>query len=57
MLVISRHMGSSVKIGDNITVTILNISGNQVRLGIEADKDIPIIRDDAVNKQPKSGNY
>lgn len=57
MLVISRHIGSSLKIGDNITVTVLNISGNQVRIGIEAPKEIAVVRDDAINKLPKSGNY
>jgi carbon storage regulator len=56
MLVISRNLGSSLFIGDKITVTILNITGNQVRIGIEAPKEISIVRDDAVHKQPK-GNY
>ncbi len=54
MLVISRHIGSSLKIGNDITVTVLNISGNQVRIGIEAPKEIAVVRDDAINKEPKS---
>ena len=54
MLVLGRRLGESLKIGNDITITILNISSGNVRIGIEADKSIPIIRDDAVNKQPKA---
>ena len=46
MLVISRRIGESVIIGQNasITTTILDIQGNQVKLGITADRKIPIDR-------------
>jgi carbon storage regulator len=52
-LVLSRRLGQSFTIGNDIVITVLGIAGGQVRLGIMADRDIPIIRDDAVNTQPK----
>jgi carbon storage regulator len=44
MLVLSRKTGQSIQIGDNITITITRMGGNQVRLGIEAPLETPIRR-------------
>ena len=44
MLVLTRKVNESITIGSNITVSILEIRGNQVRVGIEAPKDIPVNR-------------
>lgn len=44
MLVITRKLGERIAIGDNITITLVEIKGNQVRLGIEAPKEITIHR-------------
>lgn len=44
MLVLTRLKGESLKIGDEITVTVLDVSGNQVRLGMAAPKEVPIHR-------------
>ncbi|SDX09287.1 carbon storage regulator, CsrA [Pseudomonas syringae] len=44
MLVLVREIGETFSIGDNITVQILGINGNQVRLGISAPKDIKVHR-------------
>lgn len=44
MLVLSRHRDESIIIGDNIVVTIVDIRGDKVRLGIDAPKDIPVHR-------------
>ncbi len=44
MLVLTRKRTESIQIGDNILVTVLDISGNRVRLGIEAPKAIPVHR-------------
>lgn len=44
MLVLSRKVGESFVIGDNITVTVVRIAGGGVRLGIEAPNDCSVIR-------------
>lgn len=44
MLALSRKIGESIIIGDNIEIKILDVQGDQVRLGIEAPRSIPIYR-------------
>lgn len=44
MLVLSRHRDESIMIGDDIVVTIVDIRGDKVRLGIEAPQHIPVHR-------------
>ena len=44
MLVLSRRTGESIAIGDDITVTIVAISGSQVRLGIAAPREVRVLR-------------
>ena len=44
MLVLSRHRDESIIIGDNVVVTIVDIRGDKVRLGINAPQDIPVHR-------------
>lgn len=44
MLVLGRRIGETVIIGENIKVTVLDVNGRQVKLGIDAPKDIPIHR-------------
>ena len=44
MLVLSRKVGEQISIGNNITVTVLRTSGNQVRIGIDAPTSISIVR-------------
>ena len=44
MLVLSRHRDESIMIGDNIVVTIVDIRGDKVRLGINAPTEIPVHR-------------
>lgn len=46
MLVLSRRIGESVKIGTDITVTLLAVSGTQARLGIAAPAEVPVHRDE-----------
>lgn len=53
MLVLSRHKSEQIVINDNIVVTVVEIRGDKVRLGIEAPKEVRIVRPDAKNKEEK----
>lgn len=46
MLILTRIVGESIKIGDDITVTVLGVNGKQVRLGIDAPKGVPVHREE-----------
>ena len=46
MLILTRRLGESVKIGDHVTVTVLGVSGSHVRLGFGAPKHIPVHREE-----------
>lgn len=46
MLVLSRKLRESIHIGDNVVVTVVEISGNKVRLGIEAPREIVVQREE-----------
>ena len=46
MLILTRRVGESLKIGDNVTVTVLAINGHQVRIGIDAPRDVPVHREE-----------
>jgi carbon storage regulator CsrA len=56
MLVLTRKCGEAVEIGDNIEITVVKISGNQVRLGIEAPRSLSIRRPEAVAKRAAGGH-
>jgi carbon storage regulator len=46
MLILSRRPGEGLTIGDDIRITVLGINGNQIRLGINAPRDIRVLRDE-----------
>lgn len=46
MLILTRRVGETVMIGDNVTVTVLGVKGNQVRLGVNAPKDVAVHREE-----------
>ena len=57
MLILSRRLGESVTIGDDIVVTVVGVSGNQIRLGISAPKDVRVLREEiykVIQKDNKS---
>jgi carbon storage regulator len=53
MLVLSRKKGEMILINNNITLQVLEIRGDTVRLGIEAPREIPIIRSELLSTNPK----
>jgi carbon storage regulator len=50
MPIFSRRPTQAVKIGDDVTVTVLEIRGAQVRIGVSAPRDTPIVRGELVEK-------
>jgi carbon storage regulator len=46
MLILTRRIGETVMIGDEVTVTVLGVKGNQVRLGVNAPKDVSVHREE-----------
>lgn len=50
MLVLTRKESEAIVIGDNIKITVCSIRGDKVRIGIEADKSVNIVREELINK-------
>ncbi|HEY5719703.1 MAG TPA: carbon storage regulator CsrA [Gammaproteobacteria bacterium] len=46
MLILTRRVGETLMIGDQVTVTVLGVKGNQVRLGVNAPKDVAVHREE-----------
>ena len=49
MLILSRKMDQKIKIGEEITVTIIEIRGDQVKIGVEAPKNVKVFRQEIYN--------
>jgi len=46
MLILSRRPGESLRIGDDVTITVLGVRGGQVKIGIDAPKSVKIVREE-----------
>ena len=55
MLILTRRVGESLVIGENITITVLGVKGNQTRLGVNAPRDVSVHREEILNKIQLAG--
>jgi len=50
MLILTRKVGESVLIGDEVTVTVMAVKGNQVRIGVDAPRDVSVHREEVYER-------
>ncbi len=59
MLILTRRVGETVRIGDDVTVTVLSVKGTQVRIGIDAPKTVVVHREEIferIQREHDDGN-
>ena len=60
MLILTRCLGENLRIGDDVTITVLGVTGNQIRIGIDAPKDVEVHREEIyerIQKEKSASNY
>lgn len=63
MLILTRRVSETLMIGNNVTVTVLGVKGNQVRIGVNAPKNVEVHREEIYNRihrkkeLPNCGNF
>ncbi len=50
MLILTRRVGETLMIGDEVTVTVLGVKGNQVRIGVNAPRDVAVHREEIFDR-------
>ena len=54
MLILTRRINESLVIGDDVTVTVLGVKGNHVRIGVDAPRDVSVHREELAQKDDKT---